>query len=108
MFDHTTRKGRHIFYQSALWHNVRNQILSTQPLCRHCILNGLLIPATEVDHIIDLKLRPDLCIEPTNLQPLCHSCHSSKTYKAIHQHHTYAPRTSVKKKKFTIKTKWHI
>ena len=55
------------------WEKIRLAILREEPLCRGC--QG---PATCVDHIKPLKdggtnHRP-------NLQPLCASCHNSKTW----------------------------
>jgi 5-methylcytosine-specific restriction endonuclease McrA len=35
--------------------------------------------AEEVDHIIPIRIRPDLAFVRRNLQPLCKPCHSRKT-----------------------------
>lgn len=40
---------------------------------------GLLVPATDVDHIIPHKGNEDLMWDEENLQALCHACHSRKT-----------------------------
>lgn len=62
-----TRRG----YGSA-WQRARREALAREPRCRACGAR-----ATEVDHIIPLRLggTHDL----TNLQPLCASCHRRKT-----------------------------
>jgi 5-methylcytosine-specific restriction enzyme A len=44
------------------------------PLCRVC---GQ--PATDVDHIRPHRGDRELLYDPTNVQSLCHSCHSRKT-----------------------------
>lgn len=64
----------------AAWHKVRLQHLKAEPLCRHCLERGDIVPATDVDHVIPIIVNPDLRLDDTNLQSLCHSCHSKKTY----------------------------
>jgi len=54
-------------------------VLNREPLCRECLKQGRLTPATEVDHIVPLASGGTNDLE--NLQPLCHSCHSRKTAK---------------------------
>ncbi|MDD2729735.1 HNH endonuclease [Malikia sp.] len=49
-------------------------MLSREPLCRHCAARGLVVPATDVDH---MNGADDNRLE--SLQPLCHECHSRKT-----------------------------
>ena len=36
------------------------------------------VPATEVDHVIPVRLAPDRLFDKDNLQPLCVRCHSHK------------------------------
>lgn len=65
-------------YDLREWRDgVRKRQLEREPLCRHCKANGLLVPATDVDHIDGDKWN-DM---PSNLQSLCHPCHSIKTAK---------------------------
>lgn len=59
------------------WQRIRQRILSTNPLCAHCRADGRVTLATEVDHIV--PLREGGTHDDNNLQPLCKSCHSSKT-----------------------------
>jgi 5-methylcytosine-specific restriction protein A len=47
-------------------------------LCRHCEARGLVTVVAEVDHIIPID-RGGARLNPANLQPLCRSCHRSKT-----------------------------
>lgn len=37
------------------------------------------MPASEVDHIVPLRQAPERKYDLANLQPLCRSCHSTKT-----------------------------
>lgn len=60
------------------WRQVRLQVLREEPLCRDCLARGLTVPATDVDHIVAKPLGTDA---RTNLQALCHSCHSRKTMR---------------------------
>lgn len=59
---------------SGAWQKLRAQVLEGEPLCRHCAARGLTEPATDVDH---MNGADDNRLE--SLQPLCHSCHSTKT-----------------------------
>ena len=45
--------------------------------CRDCL--PVLVPTKDIHHVIPLSVRPDLKFEPSNLMPLCHSCHASRT-----------------------------
>jgi len=72
------RASDHQFYGRAQWRKLRRMKLRATPLCEHCSPERA-TPATEVDHIIDRALRPDLAYTWANLQCLCKSCHSRKT-----------------------------
>lgn len=54
------------------WRYIRSLFLKQNPLCKECQR-----VATDVDHII--ALRDGGTNKFTNLQALCHSCHSRKT-----------------------------
>lgn len=59
----------------AAWQRLRALVIEQEPLCRHCSERGLIVCASDVDHISG---------DPSdnsrdNLQSLCHSCHSIKT-----------------------------
>lgn len=47
--------------------------------CVECKRRGVLVGATEIDHIIPLVKNMDLKYDLNNLQPLCKPCHSRKT-----------------------------
>ena len=58
------------------WAKVSKYIRTNEPVCRHC-KNAA---ATMVDHIKPLKQGGER-LALNNLQPLCNSCHASKTAK---------------------------
>ncbi len=53
--------------------------LTLEPYCRECARHGITTRATDVDHIIPHRGDRRLFYDETNLQSLCHSCHSRKT-----------------------------
>ena len=60
---------------STAWRNLRAKVLRRDPFCRHCWQMGVMVPATECDHINN---------DPTdnrleNLQGLCATHHGLKT-----------------------------
>lgn len=57
------------------WERVRSRQLHREPLCRYCAEQGIVEPATEVDHVIPVRVRPDLRLDESNLQSLCETCH---------------------------------
>jgi hypothetical protein len=59
----------------SAWQKLRAHILDAEPLCRHCTAEGRTMAATDVDHADGNPGNNSL----TNLQPLCHECHSRKT-----------------------------
>lgn len=61
----------------AAWRKLRARILKREPLCRHCAARGVTTVATDVDHIIPKSQGGT--DDESNLQPLCHACHSAKT-----------------------------
>ena len=56
------------------WKKLRRQVLADFPFCFHC---GQL--AKHVDHV--KPLRQGGSHDPSNLQPLCVSCHNKKIYR---------------------------
>lgn len=75
-------KNQHSFYASPPWRRLRAFKLSLNPFCERCQEEGITVPATDVDHIKELREFPALGLEITNLRSLCHTCHSKKTAKA--------------------------
>jgi len=68
--------GRLIPLNSAAWKKLRATVLAEEPLCRMCFARGLVVVATDVDH-----MRGAADNSRDALQPLCHECHSRKTAK---------------------------
>lgn len=65
------------FYHSSRWTRLSRAFRESHPVCERCRLNGIIVPATVVDHIIPAEL----CSDPfdiTNLQALCEKCNLSK------------------------------
>ncbi len=48
-------------------------------LCRDCQSEGRVRIATELHHVAKLRANPELKYESTNILPLCHECHSTRT-----------------------------
>ncbi|WP_244116465.1 HNH endonuclease [Burkholderia gladioli] len=49
------------------------------PLCVACREVNLIVPATDVDHIVPHRGDQKLFWNRSNWQALCHSCHARKT-----------------------------
>ncbi len=69
-----TRRG-----YSCRWTKVRLRYLKAHPLCVHCQGRGIVMPATEVDHITPHRGNDRLLWDEGNMQALCKQCHSRKT-----------------------------
>lgn len=76
---------RTLALNTSAWQKLRASVLRESPLCAHCLKRGLVVTATDVDHISGDP--SDNSIDA--LQALCHSCHSLKTAadhgKNVHQ-----------------------
>lgn len=81
-----TRRGKseqwHVLYESAEWRKVRAAFLKKYPSCFIC---GS--PAVIADHIIPHRGDLTLFYDTDNLQPMCQSCHSRKTFKENNNFH---------------------
>lgn len=78
-------RGLRQFYDSPEWRQLRAAHLELYPECQDCSTAGRTTPAAQVDHVVRLRERPDLALEPSNLKSLCKSCHSSKTLTDRHR-----------------------
>lgn len=65
---------------SRKWAEASKGFLREHPLCVHCLRRGLTVEAVEVDHIVAHRGDMGLFWTRENWQPLCHACHSRKTY----------------------------
>ena len=73
------KESKDTFYGCKHWRRLRRWHLNRHPLCEACAELGLVVPATEVDHIIPRAVAPELRYDTSNLQALCKGCHSRKT-----------------------------
>ena len=69
------------------WRSVRREYLAEHPFCERQSKCGRLPMsmrlATEVHHRQTVARRPDLRLDPTNLEALCHACHSEITAREM-------------------------
>lgn len=76
----------HSWYLLPIWtKELRPQQLLREPFCRVCADKGMRVWATEVDHVIPHRGRWPLFIAESNLQSLCHTCHSAKTMRELNE-----------------------
>ena len=61
------------------WRVLRLAKLKADPLCWWCQCNGILTPATTVDHIAPIATHPDLRLIWSNLRSGCKPCHDAHT-----------------------------
>lgn len=61
-----------------VWLRLSRMCLIEEPLCRYCCEEGRLTVAQVSDHIIPLRVRPDLRLVRENIQSLCTACHSGR------------------------------
>ena len=72
------------------WREFRAWWLRAHPLCgdrlggrsgehSQCAREGRAVAASQVDHIVPLRADRSRLLDQTNVQSLCHSCHSRKT-----------------------------
>lgn len=69
----------------ADWKRLRKRWLQLHPLCRHHEKRGIIVPATIVNHIEDIRDRPDLRLDESNLESLCKRCHDRHTAIRMNQ-----------------------
>lgn len=78
--EHKRDRRSAAFYKSVAWQRAREQVMMRDHrLCQECLKTQRITLATEVDHVIPIKVRWDLRLHLDNLQALCHRCHMRKT-----------------------------
>ena len=79
------RPKYHVLYNSTQWKKMRIAMLNQHYLCQICHDNGVIVPAKDVDHIVAHRGNEELFYDMSNLQCLCHQCHSIKTQQETKQ-----------------------
>lgn len=67
-------------YNSRAWRKFRKQYLETNPLCVMCDAEGIITPATVLDHIKQVRKGGDP-YDTDNVQSLCSKHHNRKSGK---------------------------
>ena len=67
------------------WQRMRAWHLARNPLCDLCAEQGRTTAATDVHHIVPISQNGER-LNQTNLQSLCHACHSKLTAKRDEKH----------------------
>jgi 5-methylcytosine-specific restriction protein A len=73
------RSDRDGFYSRAAWRRFRLWVLHQRPLCEFCQRNGVTTLASEVHHLIPLRVAPERGLDATNVVCLCRACHARET-----------------------------
>ena len=81
--ERQTRRARWHGYGTTRWRRMRKVMLAADPLCRECSAI-----ATVLDHIQPVRDGGDPW-HHDNLQPLCSTCHNSKSGRESHTARTY-------------------
>lgn len=68
------------FYKTQHWRKLRDTYIAKNPTCALCARLGRLTVGTVVDHIVERRDGGE-DLNQTNLQTLCHRCHTIKTYE---------------------------
>jgi len=77
IYAHHYHNGKKI-YSSTRWLSLRQQKITLQPLCEHCLRYEIVKPGYIVDHVKEIKDGGEIW-DIENLEHLCHSCHNAKT-----------------------------
>jgi 5-methylcytosine-specific restriction protein A len=81
------RGNRHQRGYTNQWYKLRQWYIQANPLCAHCLAQGITQPAQDVDHIVPISQGGDN-LDPDNLQSLCRPCHNRKTRAQARNTHT--------------------
>lgn len=92
MIDVSSKETRAAFYNSTTWKDKRQEILERDNFeCLMCVAEGKVTTQAhsvlEIDHIEELKDRPDLAMDNDNLRTLCKDHHNKR-----HKRFNYRPR----------------
>lgn len=72
----------HTFYTSPEWRRLQAQVLKRDHYeCQRCKKKGFVSRARTVHHKEYVRKRPDLALDPANLEAICESCHWEEHHK---------------------------
>ena len=77
-FDKNKHREQGHLYNTTQWRETRKFILNNNPFCAICLEMGIDTKATEIDHILPVRLGADF-FDTNNLQGLCKKCHAKKS-----------------------------
>jgi len=63
----------------ATWQRFRRSYLEHHPLCLDCLDRKEVAVATELHHLVKLRDAPERRLDPSNVRPLCSTCHKVRT-----------------------------
>ena len=74
------RRENNAPYKTAAWESIRARQLSIQPLCQGCLVDGRIVPAAHIDHVIPWRTIGPQAFTRNLFQSLCINHHSKKTH----------------------------
>ncbi|UXA08676.1 HNH endonuclease [Mycobacterium sp. SMC-2] len=74
----TRRPKPNPFYSSYRWRKLARDTRRRSPLCERCGHTGSPDNCLTTEHVLSLKARPDLRLEPLNTATLCNRCNASR------------------------------
>ncbi|MFV8280606.1 HNH endonuclease [Christiangramia marina] len=82
-FQNLNKDKNRKVYNSRKWRAFSKNYKERNPLCIKCKEKGIIKASAVTDHIQRVNVGGDIYDE-SNLQPLCKSCHNSKSGKEAH------------------------
>ena len=82
-------------YASADWRRLADAVVEAADRCHWCGTSRLVVPLT-ADHVLTVRNRPDLALEPGNVVAACRSCQNIRIRRpdpATWQPYERSPRT---------------
>lgn len=74
------RKAFNDKYNTRQWKTQRMVQLSSHPMCAKCLTEGIVTPATTVDHVFPWAQIGEHAFFTNLFQSLCTPCHTTKTH----------------------------
>jgi len=61
------------------WERARKRKLANDPICEACAEDGRVVAADMVDHVVPIRVAPELRLRAENHRSLCWQCHGRKS-----------------------------